>query len=733
MVYLRVFSSKITKVFFVMFVLLVVLSSCVNPSNSKKPELLSPRNNEANLNFNNVKLTFNTPTNGEYEVIVRENGTGTTVFTQVVSGGQGIQVDVPKGRLKPNTTYRWYVRLKENDSIASEYWNFTTKENSLPTIGNLKPDNTSGHPFGALALTWDASDSDNDDLTFYVKVYELGKETTPVFETTVATNSAVVKDLKQLTSYKWTVRAVDPWGGKSSLLSATFTTKQNEAPDRVELLNPRDGERDVKFNNLTLKWQGYDRDYEDLKYSISLNDSQNLLSNSTYTEFTVTGLKPSVTYKLTITAIDKYGETKTQSFYFTTRANTSPDKPTLFAPENKVKLNFAKISSVNFQWSSVSDPDEDTVSYEFVLLSENKVVLRKSPVLGNNINLNISGVLEVGKSYTWYVLAKDPHGGSTKSDEFTFTTYRNNPPTVPKSPYPSDKAENLPNRIPKFSWVSEDPDGDPLTYDIYLGENRDNLQLLASGLTTNVFETRRLFEFGKTYYWKVVVSDGYNPPVEGPIWSFKITDQDYPPTAPELLSPPNNSKNTNFNNVTLRWRASTDRETTDPALLVYYLYIGQPDQMTLYATITGQTGPEISQVVTGLSPIKTYYWRVEIKDTFGNYAYSTTWNFTTKPNEAPDFPSNPNPADESVISSPSTPTTITLSWGCSDPDGDSLTYEIYIAKTNDFNGVDPIRTSQKSAQVTLNEPGVYYWRVVAKDSHGGVAEGKVWKFELKAQ
>jgi len=132
MVYLRVFSSKITKVFFVMFVLLVVLSSCVNPSNSKKPELLSPRNNEANLNFNNVKLTFNTPTNGEYEVIVRENGTGVTVFTQVVSGGQGIQVDVPKGRLKPNTTYRWYVRLKENDSIASEYWNFTTKENSLP-------------------------------------------------------------------------------------------------------------------------------------------------------------------------------------------------------------------------------------------------------------------------------------------------------------------------------------------------------------------------------------------------------------------------------------------------------------------------------------------------------------------------------------------------------------------------------------------------------------------------
>ncbi|WP_448379339.1 fibronectin type III domain-containing protein [Fervidobacterium sp.] len=732
MAYTRIFPCKSTKFFVITFVLLVILSSCVNPSNSKKPELLSPKNNDSNLNFNSVKLIFNTPTSGEYEVIVRENGTGTVVFTQVVSGGQSIQVDVPKGRLKPNTIYRWYVRLKGNDSVASEYWSFKTKENSAPTVSNLKPDKTSGHPFGALALTWSAGDADNDDLKFYVKVYEAGKDK-PVFETVVATNSAVVKDLKQLASYEWSVQAEDPWGAKSELIVATFTTKQNEAPDRIELLNPRDGERDVKFNNLTLRWQGYDRDYEDLKYSVSLNDSQNLLSNSTLTEFTVTGLKPSTTYKVTVTAIDKYSETKTQGFYFTTKANTPPEKPTLIAPENGAKLNFAKITSVNFQWSSVSDPDEDEISYEFVVLSENNVVLRKSPVLGNSISLNISGVFEVGKTYTWYVLAKDPHGGIAKSDEFTFTTYRNNPPTVPTSPTPSNNADNLPNRIQRFTWVSEDPDGDSLTYDIYLGESPDNLQLLTSGLTTNVFETPRLFEFGKTYYWKVVVSDGYNPPVEGPVWSFKITNKDYPPTAPELLSPTNNSKNVAFNNVTLRWKASTDEETTDPAQLVYYLYIGQPDQMTLYATITGQTGSEISHVVAGLLPIKTYYWRVEVKDTFGNYAYSTTWNFTTKPNEAPDFPSNPNPADGSVIPSSSTPTTIILSWGCSDPDGDSLTYEIYIARTNDFTGVEPIRTSQKSVQVTLNEPGLYYWRVVVKDPHGGVTEGKVWRFELRVQ
>jgi len=714
---------------FVIVSVLSFLSGCIQPSNSRA-ELVAPVNNASNIPFNSAKLIFNTPNNREYDVIVRDATTNQEVFRTTVTGGQGIEIVIPKGLLKPFTKYKWYVRLKNDDSTSSELRYFTTKENSPPTVYGLKPDGTTDHPFGALALTWEASDPDNDNMIFAVKVFETGNST-PVVETSSATNSAVVKDLKQLTDYTWSVEAVDTWGAKSTPKQAEFKTKVNEAPDRIELINPANNAVDVKFNNLTLKWLGYDRDYEDLKYNVALNNSQNLLSNSTFTEFTITGLKPNTLYTLTITAIDKYGETKTESFSFRTRNNTPPNKPTLQNPENNAKVNFVKVTELTFRWSSVSDVDEDDIDYEFILLSDGQEVHRRSPILSNSYFIsNISALLDVGKTYTWYVIAKDPHGGRTESDWFTFETYSNNPPTVPTSPYPSDKAENLPNRIPRFSWDSTDPDGDPLRFDLYIGESPDNLKLEVSGITATTYETPRLFEFGKTYYWKVVVTDGYNPPVESPVWSFTITNVDNPPTVPELVSPVTGTSGVALNNVTLRWKASYDKETQAQDL-VYYLYVGQADRMTLQATVTGQTSAEISQIISNLSPITTYYWRVEVRDSFGNYAYSTTWNFKTKQNEAPNIPAGPNPSDGSQVSVGSVPSTITLSWNCSDPDGDILSYEVYVNTINDFTGVVPYTTNTKSIQLTLNTLGKYYWYVVAKDPHGGVTKGKTWTFEAK--
>lgn len=42
-------------------------------------------------------------------------------------------------------------------------------------------------------------------------------------------------------------------------------------------------------------------------------------------------------------------------------------------------------------------------------------------------------------------------------------------------------------------------------------------------------------------------------------------------------------------------------------------------------------------------------------------------------NHLPAAPSNPYPVDNAM----NVPIDVTLSWGCSDPDGDSLTYDIY--------------------------------------------------------
>jgi hypothetical protein len=93
-------------------------------------------------------------------------------------------------------------------------------------------------------------------------------------------------------------------------------------------------------------------------------------------------------------------------------------------------------------------------------------------------------------------------------------------------------------------------------------------------------------------------------------------------------------------------------------------------------------------------------------------------------NRAAEIPSNPYPADggaDQVVD-------ITLSWECSDPDGDPLTYDIY------FNTLPPPSLADSNLTQTTFDPGilekdsVYYWSIVARDDHGHTTAGPIWSF-----
>jgi hypothetical protein len=94
------------------------------------------------------------------------------------------------------------------------------------------------------------------------------------------------------------------------------------------------------------------------------------------------------------------------------------------------------------------------------------------------------------------------------------------------------------------------------------------------------------------------------------------------------------------------------------------------------------------------------------------------------PNNPPNVPSNPNPANNKTDVS----ITTTLSWTCSDPDGDSLTYDVYFGTSPTPPLVKSNHTSTTYNPGTLNYGTKYYWKIVAKDSKGGITEGPVWNF-----
>ncbi len=93
-------------------------------------------------------------------------------------------------------------------------------------------------------------------------------------------------------------------------------------------------------------------------------------------------------------------------------------------------------------------------------------------------------------------------------------------------------------------------------------------------------------------------------------------------------------------------------------------------------------------------------------------------------NSAPDIPHNPYPEDGAG----NIPSNITLSWSCSDPDGDTLKYDLYFGTDPNPPLVKKDLTESEYNPGTLDVGTTYYWKVVAKDSKGAVVEGPVWSF-----
>jgi hypothetical protein len=93
-------------------------------------------------------------------------------------------------------------------------------------------------------------------------------------------------------------------------------------------------------------------------------------------------------------------------------------------------------------------------------------------------------------------------------------------------------------------------------------------------------------------------------------------------------------------------------------------------------------------------------------------------------NKAPAAPYSPVPADKSTNQL----IDLSLTWTCSDPDGDALSYDVYFSTSSSPSLAESSINSSAYTPTTLIGNTVYYWKIVAKDSHGSSTEGPVWSF-----
>jgi hypothetical protein len=310
--------------------------------------------------------------------------------------------------------------------------------------------------------------------------------------------------------------------------------------------------------------------------------------------------------------------TSTFAFPMGTRTGATPisNNPP-YVPSNPGPANGSTNVSVyaDLNWTG-GDPDNDTVTYDVFFgtaIPLEKVVTNQSWTMYD------PGVMNYSTLYYWMIIAWDNQSNSTTGPQWEFTTKSNVPPNTPSDPSPANGSTNV-SATMDLTWAGGDPDGDPVTYDVYFGTMSPPNKVVANQSAT--MYDPGLMNYSTLYYWMIIARDNQNTSAIGPQWEFTTgAKPNNPPNKPNSPIPANAATNVLLN-ATLSW--SGGDPDGDP--VTYDVYFGTtstpPKLVSNQSTLSYNPGV--------LTYDTTYYWKIIAWD---NHSASTTgplWHFTTK-------------------------------------------------------------------------------------------------------
>lgn len=275
----------------------------------------------------------------------------------------------------------------------------------------------------------------------------------------------------------------------------------------------------------------------------------------------------------------------------------------------------ASISANSARFSGVINPNGSSTTYYFkygTSISMNQRTTSKtlsSSAGETSVSATVTD-LSSGSHYYMQLYAENS-GGSSNGSMFTFDTEAalNNPPSIPGSPSPSvaSKDQSVSGTL---SWSCNDPEGDAITYKVYMGESSSNMSLYK---TVSSRSCSYSLDPATTYYWYVVASDGQQS-TTGPTWNFKTKSNLSRPTNPS----PANYSNDIPTSGRFSWTGNNASGVT------YSVWIGTSSvEQKLYKNTTNTYVD-----YDGLDVNQYYFWKVIVTD--GNEMESSSlWQFKT--------------------------------------------------------------------------------------------------------
>jgi len=668
----------------------------------------------------------------------------------------------PDYRLTTGTLYYWRVvayNIIEDasgqsivlETVSSPVWNFVAENAAPQTPSNPSPANGATGVAVQLELNWTCADPEGEPVRYTLEFDDPSTGPSPDHTIpNIVSNSYVISGpgrpqydpaLDPMKTYQWRITATDgtnatqgPWW--------TFTTGTN-APSFIrdgEL--PRDGDTTVSPDTTQVSWQVTDPDNNDG----NPNNNQDLFFDVYFGRADVYGnkppkvqsgimlpapagdaatqtmswsinppLEPEVRYVWRVEVLDEANRIASPLWEFIT-VNRAPSAPTLVRPAHG-STNVARPTTL--QWNSV-DPDGDQLTYTLFWGTVPNPGRYQSDLLSDTYTIPANETA-ADTLYYWRVEASDGRGHVVSSDAdagtagnqpWTFRTVPDNRyPNVPTDFNPPDGATGISTLpAPTLSWTCTDPDGDTLSYDVAFG-NSPTPPTVSSGQAATSYTPAGPLLSMTEYFWRITAYDGRGGVTTGPVLRF--TTGNLAPGAPTVVYPADGQPSVP-DTLTLRWNCSDPENDT----LTYRVYLGT-DRNNLPALDKDNNGqPDIittTQVDVGpLTQGATYYWRVGAHDPYTS-TLGPIWSFVV--DRRPVFdPTRFIPPDLSTGVQTSPPPTLT--WQCSDPDGDPIRYYVAFGTSDPPPIVDPAGQTANSyapPMQALIPDTTYYWRITAED------------------
>ncbi len=676
----------------------------------------------------NASLSWQSANDADGDPLVYSVYLGKTPGSLTFAGNTS-QTSFTSAALAFGTAYFWQVTAQDSylglpiqtatSPVAGFNLNFT---NNPPGgfgvsggAGTLVTRNTSD------TLAWQTSvDPDGDPIVYSVAWRPASQATATIF--TTANTSLQMTGLSFGTSYYWSVQAQDPYGAATAMAGGTQVYSpifENMPPSAVVYASTATSYGiHAASPTIDVSWlPSPDPDGDPVSYQLDVQTSTGSwpsLALGSATDFPL-GVQFETTYYYRVEASDPYGGVSTGAWtsLIAHLANRAPN-PIVYTAPNAVTTRAA---SYTLTWQATGDPDGDGVTYGIYLSTDPA----SQPLVQQGAQTSYSLALQFGTTAYWRVSATDSFGARTDGPLRSFLpTFRNSPPPAPPAMAGTGVMTSHTLTQIQLAWSAvQDPDGDPVSYQLALGLSSSSLSLMQTGAPTSY--TLQNAAFGTTYYWQASAIDPYGAASTGPGQSLLLAFQNNPPGPFSALAG-TGVLSTREASQTLAWSASTD---PDGDAVTYTLSLSTvPGAATVVQQSTATSYALSFQIGT------TYYWNVAAFDAFGG---TTTISGGTQSflgvlkNSPPTVPANQSKTGTIPYHgfSPSQ----SFFWQAStDPEGDPFTYSLYYGTDSSHLAVvSPVPLGFTLSSLNLN--AAYFYRIVATDIYGASSDSPLnWVF-----